>query len=640
MAKEDIINKDLVNELKDTQADNDQSHLEPVNVILGRFQPMTIGHLGMAKELEKINGLPSVYIYIRSKSGKNSKFTDKLTINYMEDVVKGQDLVKDAWAMSASFIPVIVMETQRRGYNPVLIGAGEDRAKTYTGMAKRMKNITTHPDFSVHELKGRLTSATEVRQSIMDGDIKKFKKLTPKQVHPYYKQLKDELENTAVLAESITIESMIMDYDLDIDTISDILESYGEDLFSDTLIVESILDYEIDLPKELSENVMSDINLISQESKDLDDFKSKMKKDYPKMKEKDVEEIYMEMTSIDEARKPSAETKKFFKGMTKVKLDKKFANAWMPGHNAVFLDTDSGTYYMIDSEGDHMEVKNIETLKQLKMSLNEGRLPKIKFKQDYPTYNATYGGTLDAITNYVEDAGYKIDDQEFFAAFGDAFFKPKKGKTQSKTVDIQDKAGKPVGNLHVSIYNRGVDGNTYELTMYHDQIMRGLKEARENKELSSVILEHVVKINENAILKSHTKVFENALSFRNFEIDASDLSNKAEREVIPFLAKLDETKLSKFKDYLNEMMDSSNYQAKIDSAVAMIVKTNRPVSWEDFKTNMMGSDFFKKEFKPFLMMQGLTDYQIDRFVENLIRVKYQHYTNYFLGNPGLQYIVK
>tara|TARA_R110000737_G_scaffold345262_1_gene373582 strand:+ start:1968 stop:3614 length:1647 start_codon:yes stop_codon:yes gene_type:complete len=547
MAKEDIINKDLVNELKDIQAENDQSHLEPVNVILGRFQPMTIGHLGMSKELEKINGLPSVYIYIRSKSGKNSKFTDKLTINYMEDVVKGQDLVKDAWAMSASFIPVIVMETQRRGYNPVLIGAGEDRVKTYTGMAKRMKNITTHPDFKVQELKGRLTSATEVRQAISDDDEKKFKKLTPKAVHPYYKQLKDELEKTSILAESLSVEDIVVKYDMDIDSMETILESYGENFFSDTLIIETILEHE----------TLKDNN------------------------------------------------------------------------------------------------------KKLTGKMNEARKPKLKFKKDYPTYNATYGGTLDAITNYVEDAGYKIDDQEFFAAFGDAFFKPKKGKTQSKTVDIQDKTGNPVGNLHVSIYNRGVDGNTYELTIYHDQIMRGLKESDtsilESYDVNStddvnelikesfgeegiLVLEHILPIHNKAVVKSHTRIFERVLMFKRGELLLETLDSK-EITFVPFLSKLSEDKLNQFKDSLNEMVNP-DFKTKLDAAVLMTIKTNRPVVWEDFKSTMIRSDFFTKEFRPFLMMQGLSDFQIERYVDNLLRVKYQHYSNYYLGNPGLQYKIE
>ena len=547
MAKEDIINKDLITELKDKQVENDQSHLEPVNVILGRFQPMTIGHLGMSKELEKINGLPSVYIYIRSKSGKNSKFTDKLTINYMEDVVKGQDLVKDAWAMSASFIPVIVMETQRRGYNPVLIGAGEDRVKTYTGMAKRMKNITTHPDFKVQELKGRLTSATEVRQAISDDDEKKFKKLTPKAVHPYYKQLKDELEKTSILAESLSVEDIVVKYDMDIDSMETILESYGENFFSDTLIIETILEHE----------TLKDNN------------------------------------------------------------------------------------------------------KKLTGKMNEARKPKLKFKKDYPTYNATYGGTLDAITNYVEDAGYKIDDQEFFAAFGDAFFKPKKGKTQSKTVDIQDKTGNPVGNLHVSIYNRGVDGNTYELTIYHDQIMRGLKESDtsilESYDVNStddvnelikesfgeegiLVLEHILPIHNKAVVKSHTRIFERVLMFKRGELLLETLDSK-EITFVPFLSKLSEDKLNQFKDSLNEMVNP-DFKTKLDAAVLMTIKTNRPVVWEDFKSTMIRSDFFTKEFRPFLMMQGLSDFQIERYVDNLLRVKYQHYSNYYLGNPGLQYKIE
>jgi hypothetical protein len=765
MANEEIVKKDIVSEMKDMQDENDQSHLEPVNVVIGRYQPFTIGHLGMAKELEKINGLPSVYIYIRSKSGKNSKFTDKLTVNYMEDVVKGQDLVKDAWAMTASFIPVIVMETQRRGYNPVLIGAGEDRAKTYTGMAKRMKNITTHPDFKIQELKGRLTSATEVRQAITDGDEKKFKKLTPKQVHPYYKQLKDELEKTGELVESLSVSDIIDNYNTDIDIMESLLESYGADFFSDTLIIETIL-----------EGAMSDINIIFQDSKDFDEFKKEVKKEYPKLKDADIlalykdneelmneskvadeiesflktrfkkvgkttnsgvtdftgkepknkmpnwegtleitvgrdglssiegmedqvfkkDELFKEVTAITESELNEglgATIKKAFKaikkkvGMSKVVspsdeqfkyaqdyLKKKFKGQGVE-LNGIGVDTVQDVIYLSYNATEFLEVDvTIPLPKELQESMNE----KLKLKSDYPTYHHTFGSALDAISNYAESGGYKIDQQEFFTAFGDAFFKPRKGKTLSKSVELQDKNGNVVGVLHSSIYNRGVDGNTYELTMYSDQTKRGLRERvnegevqmsrrifikaiaplmqrfksqKAKQELYDLIkefygdhgitvFEHMLSKHEESINKAHTRIFEKVLMFKRREIELDAMDNRKERDCIPFLAKLSESKLETFKDYLTEMMGSADYEAKIDAAVCSLISTNRPVVWEDFKSSMIRSDFFKKEFRPFLMMQGLSDFQIDRFCDNIIRVKYQHYTNYFTGSIPLQYLNK
>ena len=108
---------------------------------------------------------------------------------------------------------------------------------------------------------------------------------------------------------------------------------------------------------------------------------------------------------------------------------------------------------------------------------------------------------------------------------------------------------------------------------------------------------------------------------------------------VPFLSKLSEDKLNQFKDSLNEMVNP-DFKTKLDAAVLMTIKTNRPVVWEDFKSTMIRSDFFTKEFRPFLMMQGLSDFQIERYVDNLLRVKYQHYSNYYLGNPGLQYKIE
>jgi hypothetical protein len=62
----------------------------------------------------------------------------------------------------------------------------------------------------------------------------------------------------------------------------------------------------------------------------------------------------------------SKETKSFLKGFTKIKLDKKFSSAWMPGVDFLYKDNDR--YYFVDEEGDYLELKNEETLKQLKKS--------------------------------------------------------------------------------------------------------------------------------------------------------------------------------------------------------------------------------------------------------------------------------
>ena len=245
--------------------------------------------------------------------------------------------------------------------------------------------------------------------------------------------------------------------------------------------------------------------------------------------------------------------------------------------------------------------------------VNEGRKPKLKFKKDHPTYMAGYGQTLNAITDYIEENGYFFNQQEFFTAFGDAFFKPKKGKTQSKTITIfQDKESvKPIGNLHISIYNRGVDGNTYELTMYADQFMGESFDE---------------KLHNQSLTKSNVKIFEKILMFRNGTLE---LEND-EKEFIPFLSKISESKLQKFKDF--------EFNSKISESI---------LDFDKFETTLLESKFIKRHLKPFLMMEGLNDYAIEKLVEGFLKVKHIEYCKYFKGNvnegkksPAVKFILQ
>jgi len=619
MANEDLTRKDIISELKNMESENDQSNLEPINVIIGRFTPFTIGHLSMAKELKKINDLDSVYIYIRSKSGKNSKFSDRLVTNYMTDVVQKQDLVRDAWSMTASFIPIIIKETQRRGYNPILIGAGEDRAKSYENMAKRMKDIQVDPEFKIQELKGRITSATEVRQAIMDDDKKKFMKLTPKEIHPYYKQLQDELEKLNTMIESISVVDIMDGIDLTVEEVESILESNDEDFFSHPIIVESILEQEIENKKnemKLNEKEESVLLVMPSTLTDLKNFKKWLDNsdfyaedygDYFVFQEENIDslektiekelskkkisvryEIQESFKEIIESVKLSSDAKKFIKGMQKIKLDKDFAKSWMPGHKYIY--TDGTKYYFIDSDGDTMELKNTETLKHL--------------KKTFENVNEDLFENPEFLPKKVQDLIYDMGDG---------------------TYDYRDlrKLQKKLEKLGYT-FDYGLDAQPYDL-----------RKIDEN--LEDIDLEKIVEITKLSMSVAHTSVFEKALQFRKCEITYEDLQDKTETNVVSFLAKFNESKLLDFKNYITEMTVSPEYGAKIDNALLLLVNSNKPIVWEDFKSYMIRTEFFKKEFKPFLMMQGLSDYQIDRFVENILRVKYQHYTNYFKGTISLEY---
>ena len=66
-------------------------------------------------------------------------------------------------------------------------------------------------------------------------------------------------------------------------------------------------------------------------------------------------------SKVNEAQKINPTSMKFLKGMKKIKV--KGLGGYMPGVDYVYVDGDK--YYFVDSEGDHMELKNTNTIKQL-----------------------------------------------------------------------------------------------------------------------------------------------------------------------------------------------------------------------------------------------------------------------------------
>ncbi len=145
----------------------------------------------MSKELSNINNLKTVYICIRSISGKNSQLTDDLTMKILYKIKENRNTVETFWSSSTAFLPNIVEQAKENNYLPVLIGSGEDRYSSYKKMLDRMTN---EDNISIHELKGRITSATNVRKSILENQYGTFCSLVPKEIYPFFQDLKKELQ--------------------------------------------------------------------------------------------------------------------------------------------------------------------------------------------------------------------------------------------------------------------------------------------------------------------------------------------------------------------------------------------------------------------------------------------------------------
>jgi len=166
--------------------------------------------------------------------------------------------------------------------------------------------------------------------------------------------------------------------------------------------------------------------------------------------------------SVNEAQKVNSTSKKFLKGMKKIKV--KGLGGYMPGVDYVYVD--GNKYYFVDFEGDHMELKNTNTIKQLH-KLHGSSLGE-SVNESKGTYFRTASEAADYARSMAEKKGYEIDEDDWHSqiALGGKYnrLRPGVGKTHSFIVQLL-KNGKPQRKaLSISLYGMG-SGN-YELTTY------------------------------------------------------------------------------------------------------------------------------------------------------------------------------
>lgn len=164
-----------------------------INVIIGKFQPFTLGHQKMIDALYKKNGLP---VYILSVRRKDPIISEKLTEDIFKELVKQDEKIEGFQFMKRGLI-FDAFSVLRPDYEPVMFGCGEDRGNDYS---KQVNSIRSKWDVFDPELGIEVIprtdediSATKVRQAIIDDEVDVFESMTPKAVHKFYKNLQKEL---------------------------------------------------------------------------------------------------------------------------------------------------------------------------------------------------------------------------------------------------------------------------------------------------------------------------------------------------------------------------------------------------------------------------------------------------------------
>ena len=156
----------------------------PINIIVGRFQPFTDGHMKLIDAAWKQLHIDTIMCIINTpeeKVDKRHPFSTSVLLPIYNELKDTYKHIKDIITVTNADI-VKIGEILNDKYEIKSWTCGTDRVQTYTKMSNDYKEQAGLPDdFQIIEVKrsGEDVSATKAREALIDGDIKTFDHLTP-----------------------------------------------------------------------------------------------------------------------------------------------------------------------------------------------------------------------------------------------------------------------------------------------------------------------------------------------------------------------------------------------------------------------------------------------------------------------------
>lgn len=153
-------------------------------MILGRFQPITDGHMKVVQSLYEKNQLPTVWCLVTNKKIDNTHpFSDDLIKKEIDGFISSDsELYAGHIYVTNADIVKCAEKLHDAGFEPILWGCGSDRYPAYKKQADKYKEKAGLLDeFDCLEVKRNEEdiSATKVRQAISDDDFARYSKLMP-----------------------------------------------------------------------------------------------------------------------------------------------------------------------------------------------------------------------------------------------------------------------------------------------------------------------------------------------------------------------------------------------------------------------------------------------------------------------------
>lgn len=168
-------------------AEVDSAKLDSVGLFVGRFQPVTNGHLSIIERMSKENKSNIIFLVKGKKSSldKESNPFDLDTQIKMLNLVMPKNV--KVQVINTGFF---INEINEMNSDSFVLYAGSDRIPAYTKYTKYLEGNKT---LEIKEIQrtDEDVSATQVRKSLKDDNKFKFMALTPKKLHTMYDELKE-----------------------------------------------------------------------------------------------------------------------------------------------------------------------------------------------------------------------------------------------------------------------------------------------------------------------------------------------------------------------------------------------------------------------------------------------------------------
>ena len=159
--------------------------MQKVNIVIGRFQPFTKGHLKCVEMAWDELHVPTVICMINTKDDKvdeRKPFPSSLLVPLYNEAFKKDERIEKVVLVSNADIVKIAEACRAEGYEICSWTCGTDRYDDYKKMSEKYgEKAGLTDDFQVLEVKrsDEDISATKVRQALLNDDKKTFDQMTP-----------------------------------------------------------------------------------------------------------------------------------------------------------------------------------------------------------------------------------------------------------------------------------------------------------------------------------------------------------------------------------------------------------------------------------------------------------------------------